>query len=196
VAEDALDEDDDVSDGSFQSLALDGAVDVFDTPIGGPGAQPTLDSANWMVAKRLASAARERTQAPATAQLQAEVRLLELLTRHKAPLCLFPEVQQWARDSANLQHDFSRNIRLRSTVLSEIEERHDMEPSRFKPTLVSHLPDERPTVVHVASFADAVCSLLSDPELMKPENLAFPHPDNPFLPEPKHAIPRLDTVQE
>ena len=37
-----------------------------------------------------------------------------------------------------------------------------MVSSRFLPTLVSYLPDKRPTVVYVASFAAAVYSLLSD----------------------------------
>ena len=175
LEEDELDEQDDDSLGSYQSLA-----DDFDEA----AVPPEVDFSNWMVAKRLAFSVRERTRAPATAQLQSEVRLLKLLNRHKAPLSLYPILQQWARESSDLNHDFSQPIRPRSTVLSELEQRVDMESSGFKATLVSYLPDERPTVVFVASFADAVYSLLSDPELMKPENLSFPHPHNPFLPEP------------
>lgn len=52
-------------------------------------------------------------------------------------------------------------------------------------------------MVYIASFADAVYSLLSDPELMKKENLSFPaDPDDPFLSEPKieptHRAPTMD----
>jgi hypothetical protein len=61
--------------------------------------------------------------------------------------------------------------------------------SRFKPTIVSYLPDERPTVVYVSSFADAVYSLLSDPQLMDEDNLSFPHPEHPFCHEPPATSP-------
>jgi hypothetical protein len=139
------------------------------------------ESSNWMVTKRHQLAVRESRQAPATSQLHAEVRLLKLLTKHKAPLQMFPVIQEWARDCARLKHDFSRSIRPRAKVLSELEDRFDMQSSRFTPTIVSYLPDERPTVACVASFADAVCSLLSDPELMNEQNLSFPDPHDPFL---------------
>jgi hypothetical protein len=71
-----------------------------------------------------------------------------------------------------------------------------MKSSQFKPTIDSYLPDKRPTVVYVASFANAVYSLLSDPELMKEDNFSFPDPKDPFLPEPKmeplHQAPTMD----
>jgi hypothetical protein len=163
--------------GSYQSLDADG--DDLDAAQGLHNAGN--ESSNWMVAKRHLFAARESRQSPATPQLHAELRLLKLLNKHKAPLKLFPAIQQWARESANLQHDFTRPCRTRVRVLSELEERYDMQSSRFTPTIVSYLPDERPTVVYVASFADAVYSLLSDPELMKEDNLSFPDSHNPFL---------------
>ena len=65
-----------------------------------------------------------------------------------------------------------------------------MQSARFEPVMISYLPDERPTVVHVASFTDAVYSLLSDPELMIEEKLSFPHPSDPFLAEPVCEPPR------
>ncbi len=174
-----VEEDESSSDGSangsFQSL--DGEGEDFDeagVPVGN-------ESSNWMVTKRHQLAVRESRQAPATSQLHAEVRLLKLLTKHKAPLQMFPVIQEWARDCARLKHDFSRSIRPRAKVLSELEDRFDMQSSRFTPTIVSYLPDERPTVVYVASFADAVYSLLSDPELMNEQNLSFPDPHDPFL---------------
>ena len=184
LEEDLLDVEDEASVGSFQSLGDDSA-DV-EVPLAGPH---DIDFNDWMVAKRQAFALRESGMAPATAQLQAEVGLLKLLNRHKAPLTMFPAVQKWARESAALKHDFSRTIRPRASVISELEERFDMVSSRFLPTLVSYLPDERPTVVYVASFSAAVYSLLSDPELMKEENLSFPHPSNPYLSHPLTNLP-------
>jgi hypothetical protein len=135
------------SSGSHQSLDIDGH-DLDDA-----GVPHEIQGQDWMVAKRQAFALRESRQSPATPQLQAEVRLLKLLTKHKAPLQLLPAIQEWARDCAKLKHDFSRSIRPRATVLTELEERFDMQSSRFTPTIVSCLPDKRPTVVCVASFA-------------------------------------------
>jgi hypothetical protein len=174
-----VEEDESSSDGSatgsFQSLDGEGeAFDVAGVPVGN-------ESSNWMVTKRHQLVTRESRQSPATSQLHAEVRLLKLLTKHKAPLQMFPVIQEWARDCARLKHDFSRSVRPRAKVLSELEDRFDMHSSRFTPTIVSYLPDERPTVVYIASFADAVYSLLSDPELMNEENLSFPDPHDPFL---------------
>jgi len=141
-----------------------------------------LNFADWMVAKRPALASRERGTAPATAQLQAKVGLLKLLNRHKAPLTLHPAMQKWARESANLKRHFSRTIRLRGAAISELEERFNVLSSRFQPTLlVSHLPDKRPTAVCAASFADAVQSLLSYPELVREESSLVPIPKTHFF---------------
>jgi hypothetical protein len=79
------------------------------------------------------------------------------------------------------QCQVSRTVRPRSRALVELEERFDMRDARFTPKIVSCLPDERPTVVYVASFAAAVHSLLSDKDFMKEENLSFPDAKNPFL---------------
>jgi hypothetical protein len=140
-----------------------------------------------MVSKRQAFSAHESTQSAATIQLRSEVHLLKLLSKHKAPLALYPAIQQWACESASLKHDFTRNIRPHVTMMSELEDRFDMMSSRFKPTIVTYLPDQRPTLVYmvyIASFADAVYSLLSYPKLTKQDNLAFPDPKVPFVSEP------------
>ena len=153
-----------------------------------------------MVAKRQAFVSKVSRQSPATPQLQAELCLLKLLNKHKAPLQMFPAIQEWARDSFNLGHDFSRTVRPRSRALVELEERFDMRDARFTPKIVSYLPDERPTVVYVASFASAVYSLLSDKDLMKEENLSFPDAKNPFLletpTEPGRRAPRKPDLSE
>jgi hypothetical protein len=191
--EDASAADDDADDeessigsgsGSYQSLEGEGEGEDLDLDLPVGGLEHPNAGSNWMVAKRQQFALRESSQPPATPQLQSEVRLLKLLCQHKAPLGLYPLIHQWARDSLQLNHDFSRSIRPRKAVLSELEDRFDMQSSRFKPTIVSYLPDERPTVVYIASFADAVYSLLSNPELMKEENLSFPAADHPFLRKP------------
>jgi hypothetical protein len=167
--------------GSYQSLEDGEGDDVADAGLGHP---PNAGGSNWMVAKRQDFVLRESREPPPTPQLQSEVRLLKLLCQHKAPLRLYPLIHQWARESLQVGHDFSRPIRPRARVLSELEQRFDMQSSRFTPTIVSYLPDERPTVVYIASFADAVYSLLSDPELMKEENLSFPDAHHPFFLEP------------
>jgi hypothetical protein len=180
---------------SFQSM-FDGALGDVDEV----GLEHSNAGSNWIVAKRQEFLLRESRQSPATPQLQSEVRLLKLLLQHKASLQLHPLIHNWARESLQLNHDFSRSIRPRHLVLSELEERFDMQSSRFTTTIVSCLPDERPTVVHVASFADAVCSLLSDPELMKGENLSFPDAHHPFLQippaHPNRRAPRKPDLSE
>jgi hypothetical protein len=68
----------------------------------------------------------------------------------------------------------------------ELEHTFDFQSSRFQPTVISYLPDERPTVVYVSSFADAVhSSLLSNPKVTNEHNLLFPDPDLPYLSEPE-----------
>jgi hypothetical protein len=111
-----------------------------------------------MVTKRRAFTLRELGLSASTAQQYSEVSLLQLLICHKAPLGLFKAVQFWAQDSALLGHDFNHPPRGCVRVLQQLEERFDMVSSRFQPKVVSYLPDKRPTVVYVTSFADAVYS--------------------------------------
>jgi hypothetical protein len=134
----------------------------------------------------------DNQQSAPTPQLISEVSLLKLLNLYKAPLSLFPTIQKWAHKSVQMQHAFTCSFRQRDLVLLELEDQFDMLSSRFKPMLVSYLPDERPTVVYVSSFADAVYSLLSDPELMDEDNLSFPHHEHPFCHEPTQgSIPAI-----
>jgi hypothetical protein len=150
---------------------------------------------NWMIAKKLAFD-RKQHAPPPPPQLLVETSLIQLLIKHKAPLHLYPSIQEWAKESASLGYDFTRRFRSRSKVLSELEARFDFQSSKFQPTVISYLPDERPTTVYVSSFADAVYSILSDPELMDESNLAFPDPFNPFLSEPEDPSLQTNEVSE
>jgi hypothetical protein len=176
------------------------AVPDFNPPahvagLPGPAVPPPLSS-HWMVDKKVAFDQFQLLSLPPTPQLQVETSLLKLLTKHKAPLSLFESVQEWATDSARLGHDFTRNSRRRSTVISELEDRFDFKSSCFQPTIISYLPDERPTLVYISSFADAVYSLLTDTHLTQEANLAFPDPSSPFLHEPADPALRTNVASE
>jgi hypothetical protein len=136
------------------------------------------DITNWMVAKHLASTKKQSTIPPyppaPSGNEPAE-------TSHQAPLSLYNSIQQRAKESASLGHDPKRQTRPRSKVLTELEDRFDFQSSRFQPTVISYIPDERPTVIYVSSFTDAVYSLLSNPEVIKEHNLLFPNPLLPYL---------------
>ena len=149
-----------------------------------------------MVTKRGAFAQKQLVQCPATPRLKSELSLLKILNKHKAPLALFSTIQKWAQESARLGHDHNRMPRNREPVIQELEDRFDTRSSRFHPTKVSYLPDERPTLVYVSSFADAVYSLLTDTELTTEENLAFPDPESPFPCLPTDPLLRTTDVSE
>ena len=162
-------------------------------PIGVAG---PADRSHWMVAKKLADDESLRQAAPPTPQLLSETSLLKLLIKHKAPLAMCDSVHAWALKSSSPGHDFTRRPRARTKVLSDLENRFNFQSSRFHPTVISYLPDERPTVVYMSSFADAVYSLLTDTELTTESNLSFPDPLSPFLAEPADPALRTNEVSE
>jgi hypothetical protein len=104
---------------------------------------------NWMVAKKAAFVHMERHNSPPTPQIKVETSLLQLLIKHKAPLILYNSINEWAKESASLGHDFTRPFRSRSLVLAELEKRFDFESSKFQPIVISYLPDEWPTTVYM-----------------------------------------------
>ena len=213
VTEEALLEPDDLlssedDDGSVPSSASsEHSIDsqpeqlVADGPIvdhrDAPSDHPILPRVeDCMVSKRRAFAIKQAGQSPPVPQLISELSLLNILTQHKAPMAMFSTIQKWAQESARLGHDHQRTCRTRSHVIQELEDRYDMTSSRFKPTVISYLPDERPTVVYISSFADAVYSLLSDPELTTEDNLSFPDPELPFPRVPNDRRLRTSVVSE
>jgi hypothetical protein len=121
---------------------------------------------------------------PPTPQLLSNLKLITLLNKSKVPLHLYESIQKWAHDSACAGTDFTRNYLSRSHVIKDMTSQFDMESSHFHPMVVNYLPDEKPTILHVSSFIDAVYSLLSNHELSNEDNLAFPDPISPFLHEP------------
>ena len=188
------DEEDEESSGSESEVEDFDPLQNFeqdDIPI-----DPTILLGDIMVTKRRAFAQQQLVQCPATPRLKSELSLLKILNKHKAPLALFSTIQKWAQESARLGHDHNRMPRNREPVIQELEDRFDTRSSRFHPTKVSYLPDERPTLVYVSSFADAVYSLLTDTELTTEENLAFPDPESPFPCLPTDPLLRTTDVSE
>jgi hypothetical protein len=188
--------------GSYQTATDDNFIlndhpeEIMDVPVAAVVGDGEDMVTNWMVSKKVEFDLKQMSTAPPTHQLKVETSLLQLLDKHKAPLSLYNSITEWAQESARMGHDFRRKSRSRSSVLSELEDRYDFRSAQFQPTIVSYLPDERPTIVYVSSFADAVYSMLSNPELMDEHNLAFPDPFNPFLCEPEDPALRTNEVSE
>ena len=121
---------------------------------------------------------------------------MKLLVKHKAPLSLYDSFQQWAKESSILGHDFRRPPRPRTKVVAELQDRFDFASSRFKLTVISYLPDECPTVVHISSFSDGVFSLLTSPKVTNTDTLAFPDPYLPYPSEPQDPTLRSNIISE
>jgi hypothetical protein len=109
------------------------------------------------------------------------VELLNLLQRSGAPLNLFGKVKQWCRRSFLRGVDFldDRHLCSRAQVLLELETRFDCVGSKpiHREICLPGCGDSVTMVVH--DFQEQLYSLLSDPDVMKDENLLF-HNDDPF----------------
>jgi hypothetical protein len=122
-----------------------------------------------------------------------DVELLHLLQKSNAPMSLYGDVQKWARKSFAINQDvFSRAHMSRKKVLQLVEKKFDA--AGWYPqssTLVLPYANRRITI-QTYDFSQAVYSLLTDPVLMREENLDLARfgnrEDNPLYPFPKPAM--------
>ena len=116
------------------------------------------------------------------------IRLLKLLKDANAPLYMFDELMSWAKEGASegaFLPQRSHQIPTRNRALKEAFARHNL--TGFKPKEVDVLLPNAKIKVGVSTFdvEEVIRSLLTDPELMKDENLLFPNRDDPFEAPPK-----------
>ena len=109
------------------------------------------------------------------------VKLLDILKRAKAPLYLYDNIIDWAKNAVN-QHniDFGLNHMIsRNKTIQHLKFKYDLKPIEPKTELIN-LPGSQSQIELVThSFKSSLYSLLNDENLMRPENLLI-NPDNPF----------------
>ena len=122
---------------------------------------------------------------PISHELTAEVELMNLLRKFRAPLCSFKLVFEWAiRSQSRAGFDFSElhHARSRQKIMSAVEQKtiKNSQPDAFIPTTIKWQPDESAVDVYVCSFDNALNSLLSKKDLMQESKLSLPNSKDPF----------------
>ena len=103
-------------------------------------------------------------------RLDASVELMELLKRAKAPLYLYKEIFQWAQKCSKKQPDFFlQQSYSRQKVILELEHKLNIDLQPRTHEIV--LPSKKKVNIVVHSFQNCLYSLLSDKDLMNPNNL-------------------------
>ena len=115
-----------------------------------------------------------------------EIKLLKILKPY--PLKVYDQVIKWAHKSACSQVDFRVPPRKRQALLSDLEVRFNMKGSQPKPMSLFLPGCNQKVDLVVHDMKDLLYSLLTDPVVMRDENLLF-HNDNPFDP-PVHLDER------
>ena len=116
-----------------------------------------------------------------TPQNQAAAQLIALLQDSNAPLSLYSSITSWVQDNAD-NGTFSSGGKLptRDKILKNLAQRYHMKGLQPKEIELT-LPNAGSKIkVNTFSFTETLTSLLTDPELMKDENFAFPDPNDPF----------------
>ena len=130
-------------------------------------------------------------------QCKAELELMKMLKDHKCPLLLQEKVFNWARKSVTTHKvDFSTaTTRKRERILKDATQKLGMAEINFhfKQEMINWLPDNTPQLVSIRPFPEALFTLLTNNELMKEENLSFPHRTDPTSPD---NFPPLDQNTE
>ena len=116
-----------------------------------------------------------------TAPNQAAAKLIALLQDSNAPLSLYPAIAKWAND---LKDDGTfqdgGKIPTREKIVKNLAQRYHMRGC-YPTEKELKLPNAGSKVkVSTFSFTDTLKSLLTDPELMKDDNLLFPDSKDPF----------------
>jgi hypothetical protein len=121
------------------------------------------------------------------------VELLHLLQKSNAPISMYDKVQKWARKSFAINQDvFSWSHMSRKKVLQLVEKKFDA-AGWYPQSSTLYLPyANRRITIQTYDFSQAVYSLLTDPVLMREENLDLAtlgdQEDNPLYPFPKPAM--------
>ena len=115
--------------------------------------------------------------APMDAFLEAKLELLLMLKRWNTPLTAFPEILKWAQSLQDKRIQINGST-TRESVIKQLKERFDL--SGLDPqTTIWTLPGSGEKVkITVHDFLQCLCSLLTDPELMKEENLLIFEDEN------------------
>ena len=116
-----------------------------------------------------------------TPQNQAAAQLIALLQDSNAPLSLYSAITGWVKDNEdNGTFNSGAKLPTRDKILKNLANRYHMKGLYPKETELT-LPNAGSKIkVNTFSFTETLTSLLTDPELMKDENFAFPDPNDPF----------------
>lgn len=106
-------------------------------------------------------------------EFKSGVMLLSLLRRSKCPLYMFDSIIQWAVESAvNYNVSFDRiNKMTREETLNKIVKNYNLENLTPKKTSLNLESAKQPIDVIYFDFEQCLYSILSNKQLMKPENL-------------------------
>ena len=122
--------------------------------------------------------------------LATEIELLNILQNNHVPMILFKQIFDWhlcclsdvKRNNSNSTFSVQRtSARSGETMLNEIPKHIPKINHNFKPTHINWLPDNKFVEICVRDFQDALFSLLTDPMLVKEENISLPNPRSPFI---------------
>ena len=120
-----------------------------------------------------------------------QVKLLDLLSKHNAPLYLFKEIMDWARHSSIVnKFDFELQPNSREKLLKDMIY-HNKLQSLLPKIVTCKLPFINESVnVTTHSISESIYSLLYDSDLMREENLIF---DNDPLEDPEKRVSSVYT---
>ena len=146
------------------------------------GSRETIDSFKEYVARA------QKKHGDLSKQDQGSIKLLSILRRAKAPMCLYETILDWhlreigrLEDHETLKH--AREYCSREVLMKKLKKRYNMN-QKFAQSIPIVLPHSRAKVNIVSHDARAcVESLLTDPRF-KPQDFLF-FDDDPFAPPPK-----------
>ena len=112
---------------------------------------------------------------PFNKELRAQTELVTLIQRHKLPFKMYDEFMCWHKsiqDLGTLNFHATKDANVRETVLKNLKTRYGLNDEPNTTTYILPASGEEVQVT-THDFKDQLYSLLTDPELMKDENLLF-----------------------
>ena len=114
-------------------------------------------------------------QVPFNKELRAQTKLAALIQDNKLPFKMYNEIMKWHKsiqELGTLNFHGTKDGNSRETVIKNLKTRYGLED---EPTTTTHTLPHSGQVVEITThdFTDQLYSLLSDPDLMKDENLLF-----------------------
>lgn len=133
-------------------------------------------------------------------QEKASLLLLHLLQKMNIQLYAFDAIFRWALQCANeLGYDFHSKPPSRQNVINQIAQKRGLQQLRPVTTTLNLPATQIQTNITTASIRECIYSILTDPLLMKKENLLFngtspfdPPPD-PYSPNPDHIFDDINS---